>query len=223
MHSKTRRESAAFCVGRAGRGGDRSVRGAGKSVRPIKRKATWAARRGVRVPAGSAVPESPLADFGSVSGGGRCGVARGLTAAAKPARPIKKKAAPMAGQGVRFPAGCAVPESPLADFGSVWGMAGRGVTRRAGGSLNSGLCVPIWRYTLCAGPSRVGRRGCRQRKGYGDAGRAAPRLRWGAAAPAENRRQRNDTGGPGVPRTPGRRPPHRNGGTFGSFSHERTT
>ena len=62
-----------------------------------------------------------------------------------------------------------------------------------------------------------------QRKGHGDAGRAAPRLRWGAAAPAENRRQRIDTGGPGVLRTPGRRPPHRNGGTFGSFSHERTT
>ena len=35
--------------------------------------------------------------------------------------------------------------------------------------------------------------------------------------------QRNLTGGPGVLRTPGRRPPHRNGGTFGSFSHERTT
>ena len=35
--------------------------------------------------------------------------------------------------------------------------------------------------------------------------------------------QRYRAGGPGVPRTPGRRPPHRNGGTFGSFSHERTT
>ena len=34
---------------------------------------------------------------------------------------------------------------------------------------------------MCAGPSRVGRRGSRQRKGYGDVGRAAPRLRWGAA------------------------------------------
>ena len=33
----------------------------------------------------------------------------------------------------------------------------------------------------------------------------------------------NRVGGPGVLRTPGRRPPHRNGGTFGSFSHERTT
>ena len=76
---------------------------------------------------------------------------------------------------------------------------------------------------MCAGPSRVGRRGCRPRKGHGDAPRAAPRLRWGAAAPAENSKQRNLTGGPGVPRTPGRRPPHRNGGTFGSFSHERTT
>ena len=63
----------------------------------------------------------------------------------------------------------------------------------------------------------------RGRKGHGDAPRAAPRLRWGAAAPAENCKQRNLTGGPGVPWTPGRRPPHRNGGTFGSFSHERTT
>ena len=34
---------------------------------------------------------------------------------------------------------------------------------------------------MCAGPSRVGRRDSRQRKGYGDAPRAAPRLRWGAA------------------------------------------
>ena len=35
--------------------------------------------------------------------------------------------------------------------------------------------------------------------------------------------QGNLAGGPGVPWTPGRRPPHRNGGTFGSFGHERTT
>ena len=35
--------------------------------------------------------------------------------------------------------------------------------------------------------------------------------------------QRYRAGGPGVLRTPGRRAPHRNGGTFGSFGHERTT
>ena len=35
--------------------------------------------------------------------------------------------------------------------------------------------------------------------------------------------QGNRAGGPGVLWTPGRRPPHRNGGTFGSFGHERTT
>ena len=82
---------------------------------------------------------------------------------------------------------------------------------------------------------------------HGDAPRAAPRLRWGAAAAAgvkvleknllrrpvkggparigrkEMAAQRYRAGGPGVLRTPGRRPPHRNGGTFGSFSHERTT
>ena len=34
---------------------------------------------------------------------------------------------------------------------------------------------------MCAGPSTVGRRGTRQCKGNGDAGRATPRLRWGAA------------------------------------------
>ena len=77
---------------------------------------------------------------------------------------------------------------------------------------------------------------CRRRKGYGDAPRAAPRLRWGAAATAgvrvmethavrrpvyggaarigrkEMTAQRYRAGGPGVPWTPGRRPPHRNGG-----------
>ena len=61
------------------------------------------------------------------------------------------------------------------------------------------------------------------RKEYGDALRAPARQGWAGAAPAENRKQRSDTGGPGVLRTPGRRAPHRNGGTFGSFSHERTT
>ena len=35
--------------------------------------------------------------------------------------------------------------------------------------------------------------------------------------------QRYRAGGPGVLWTPGRRPPHRNGGNFGSFGHERTT
>ena len=58
---------------------------------------------------------------------------------------------------------------------------------------------------------------------HGDARCAPARQGWAGAAPAENCCQRDDTGGPGVLRTPGRRPPHRNGGTFGSFSHERTT
>ena len=71
---------------------------------------------------------------------------------------------------------------------------------------------------------------------HGDAPRAAPRLRWGAAAAAGVKvmemyvvrrpvyggparigligmaPQGNRAGGPGVPWTPGRRPPHRNGG-----------
>ena len=63
----------------------------------------------------------------------------------------------------------------------------------------------------------------RPRKGYGDPPRAPARQGWAGAAPAENSKQGNLVGGPGVLRTPGRRPPHRNGGTFGSFSHERTT
>ena len=78
-------------------------------------------------------------------------------------------------------------------------------------------------------------RSCK-RKGYGDAPCAPARQGWAGAAPArvkvmemhQGRRpvyggaprqeptgmaaQRNLTGGPGVLRTPGRRPPHRNGG-----------
>ena len=84
-------------------------------------------------------------------------------------------------------------------------------------------------------------------KGYGEELRAPARLRWGGAAttsvkamethfvprpvyggPGRNgligmASQGNRAGGPGVLWTPGRRPPHRNGGTFGSFGHERTT
>ena len=64
----------------------------------------------------------------------------------------------------------------------------------------------------------------RHRKEYGDAPCAPPRLRWGGAdEPEKTATQRHRAGGPGVLWTPGRRPPHRNGGTFGSFGHERTT
>ena len=144
------------------------------------------------------MPESPLANFGSAAGMAGHGVARELTAAARPARPIKKKAAWAARAGARFPAGWAVPESPLANFGSVWGMAGvRGSPQRSQ---------------------------CRKRKGHGDAPCAPARQGWaGADAGKKMAPQGNLAGGPGVLRTPGRRPPHRNGGTFGSFSHERTT
>ena len=95
------------------------------------------------MPAGCGVRESPLADFGSVRGGGGCGVARSVRGAGRPARPIKRKSTPAARRGAGCPAGWAVPESPLANFGSVGGGARCGVPRRAGGSLNSGLCVPI--------------------------------------------------------------------------------
>ena len=64
----------------------------------------------------------------------------------------------------------------------------------------------------------------RHRKEYGDPPCAPPRLRWGGAdEPEKTATQRHRAGGPGVRWTPGRRPPHRNGGTFGSFGHERTT
>ena len=59
---------------------------------------------------------------------------------------------------------------------------------------------------------------------HGDPPRAPARQGWaGADTGKKIAPQGNLAGGPGVPRTPGRRPPHRNGGTFGSFGHERTT
>ena len=63
-----------------------------RSAGPIKKKAAFAARWGARYPAACGAPESPLADFGSVVGMARCGVARGLGGAGRLARPIKKKA-----------------------------------------------------------------------------------------------------------------------------------
>ena len=104
-----------MCLG--GCGGGRGVSGAGRRVRmiltawaagqgeglpegwaapvgplgPIKRKATFAARWGARYPAACGAPESPLADFGSVSGWARRVVARGLGSAGRSAGPIKKK------------------------------------------------------------------------------------------------------------------------------------
>ena len=150
------------------------------------------------MPAGCGVPESPLANFCSVCGGARCGVPRELTAAARPARPIKRICS-VRGEGrCEVSRGVSGAGTPASRF---WQRA------RQGGARGCPQCA-----------------GCRKRKGYGDARCAPARQGWAGAAGAYKKNpQRYRAGGPGVPRTPGRRPPHRNGGTFGSFSHERTT
>ncbi len=85
-----------------------------------------------------------------------------------------------------------------ANFGSAGDGPGRGVGRRVRGASNvRAMEMYVGRRPVKGGPARQG-------------------LTKMAA-------QRKLAGGPGVLRTPGRRPPHRNGGTFGSFSHERTT
>ena len=138
------------------------------------------------------------ADFGGVGGGAGCGVARGLGGAGRPARPIKRKAAFAARWGARYPAACGAPESPLANFGSVGGGAGCVVARSVRGAVNVKVMeTHVVRWPVKGGPARIGL--------------------------IKMTMKLNRAGGPGVQRTPGRRPPHRNGGTFGSFSHERTT
>ena len=109
------------------------------------------------------------------------------------------------------------------NFGSVGGGGGGGVARGVG---NAGR------------PVRAIKRKCSVRGGGGGGVfRGAAGVRdmeksvvrrpvYGGPARQEVTEialQGNLAGGPGVLRTPGRRPPHRNGGTFGSFGHERTT
>ena len=134
----------------------------------------------------------------SVRGGGGCGGSRCVRGAGRLARPIKRKATPMAGRGAGCPAGWAAPESPLADFGSVGSGARRGVARSVRGAVNVKVMeTHVVRRPVKGGTARIGL--------------------------IKMTMKLNRVGGPGVQRTPGRRPPHRNGGTFGSFSHERTT
>ena len=125
------------------------------------------------------------------------GVARKVRDAGRPARPIKRKGSVSSGGGCEISRGVSNAGKLASQF---WQRGRMGKARGC---------------PQCAG--------CRKRKGHGDARCAPARQGWAGAAAAENSKQGNLAGGPGVLRTPGRRPPHRNGGTFGSFSHERTT
>ena len=78
-----------------------------------------------------------------------------MTAAARPARPIKKKAAFAARWGARYPAACGAPESPLADFGSVGSGARCGVARSVRGSVNVKVMeTHVVRRPVKGGPAR---------------------------------------------------------------------
>ena len=79
-----------------------SVRGSGRPARPIKRKATPMAGRDAGCPAGWAAPESPLANFGSVSSAAGCEVARKVSGAAG-ARGLPQNARPPAGPALQPP------------------------------------------------------------------------------------------------------------------------
>ena len=115
--------------------------------------------------------------------------------------------------------GVSGPGKPASRFWQRPGKAERGFSRGVRGAAGvKNVETHQGRRPVYGGAPRN-----RRRKGYGDARCAPARLRWAGAAPAENSKQGNLAGGPGVLRTPGRRPPHRNGGTFGSFGHERTT
>ena len=87
---------------------------------------------------------------------------------------------------------------PASQFGSVSSGAGCEVARSVRGAANVKVMeTHVVRRPVKGGPARIGL--------------------------IKMTMKLNRAGGPGVQRTPGRRPPHRNGGTFGSFSHERTT
>ena len=81
------------------------------------------------------MPAGPLADFCSVVGMAKCEVARKVGSAVRPAGPIKKKATFAAGEGAGIPAEQEVPAGPLADFGSVVGMAKCEVARKVGSAV----------------------------------------------------------------------------------------
>ena len=119
------------------------------------------------------------ADFGSEGGGAGCGVAcRVGSARGKQDFPEGERWRKVSGR---------INDPPLQRKGTPshkWRAA------RCGNAPKEPPAEGSWRCTLCAGPSRVGRRRCC----------------WKSAA------QRYRVGGPGVQRNPGRRPPHRNGG-----------
>ena len=108
-------------------------------------------------------------------------------------RAKKENAAWAAGEGAGCPAACGDPESPLANFGSVGGAAGCGVSRKATGAGKPDR--PIKRKINVSGAA-----GCGVSRGVGGAGRPASRF-WqreqrgrGAGLPAK-RAARGGRGG----------------------------
>ena len=104
------------------------------------------------------MPESSLADFGSVGGGAGCEVARSVWGSGRPAGPIKKKS-------------------------SVCGTVGCEVSRRLGsaGKPASRFWQREQRGRVRGCPQCAG---CRKRKGNGDARCAPARQGWAGAAAA---------------------------------------
>ena len=84
-------------------------------------------------PRGARCRKARQANFGSVRGGAGCGVPRELTAAARPARPIKRICSVRGAVGARgFPQRAGLRKTRQANFGSAAGGAGCGVARRVG-------------------------------------------------------------------------------------------
>ena len=109
-------------------------------------------------PRGAGCRKARQANFGSVRGGAGRGVSRELTAAARPARPIKRICS-VRGEGRRgVSRGLGGAGTPASQF---WQRVGHGGARG---------------YPQCAG--------CRKRKGHGDAPRAPARQGWAGAAGA---------------------------------------
>ena len=63
------------------------------------------------------MPESPLADFGSVGGGAGCEVARSVRGAGRPARPIKRKCSAGGAGGCGDSRGARAARRPAAKTG----------------------------------------------------------------------------------------------------------
>ena len=134
----------------------------------------------------------------SVSSGAGCGGSGGVRDAGKPASQFGSVSSG-ARRGVAREVGGAVrPARANKEKSSVCGTVGSEVSRCVRGAANVKVMeTHVVRRPVKGGPAQIGL--------------------------IKMTMKLNRVGGPGVQRTPGRRPPHRNGGTFGSFSHERTT